>query len=224
MTPSSGTPVARVQAMVNRSWIVGPTRRSGASPHNARADIGRMMRSTTRYHTALVLIPPRTTVAKMYSAAEIVSVTPSNANTTAPMPHMIADIRAASAGAASTICRSVSVGGRPAPSHRVPTLNRRLRFRSSTGTATVRNTASVAPPRSSRRSVASGLSRIGAAKAKNSETIPPPAILIAAAPQTQRVNVTWRNASRPGRPVIPGGDSAHSASMFGSVPRDGTRR
>src|SRR5271163_2143957 len=68
-------------------------------------------------------------------------------------------------------------------------------MRISTGTTTNANTASAGPPRKRSRSVAAGLSRIGAAKDRKTKTIAPPGTLTNTAPQIQRLKVAYRRGS-----------------------------
>ena len=57
------------------------------------------------------------------------------------------------------------------------------------------NTAGAVPPRHRSRSVAAGLSRIGAAKDRKTKTIAPPDTLTNPAPQIQRLKVAYRRGS-----------------------------
>ncbi len=82
--PSSGTPVASNHAITSLRPIVDPTRRSGPAPSSARADTGRITRSTIRYHTALVEVPPSATTLKMYSAVDTCWLSASDPKITRP--------------------------------------------------------------------------------------------------------------------------------------------
>ena len=154
-----------------------------------------MIRSAIRYQTAVVVIPPKLTAVKMYAAAKIDSVAPNIAKKTAPTPHVRAETRTASPGAPRAIRRSRSVGFRRCRSQAVLIAYRFLRTRIRIGTTTIANTASAVPPRHRSRSVASGLSRIGAAKDRKTKTIAPPDTLTNTAPQIQRLKVAYRRGS-----------------------------
>src|SRR5271166_1863132 len=65
----------------------------------------------------------------------------------------------------------------------------------STGTTTNANAANAVPLRKRSRSIAAGLSSIGAAKYRKTKTIAPPGTLTNTAPQTQRLKVAYRRGS-----------------------------
>ena len=177
--------------------MLGPNRWSAGWPSSARADTGRMMRSATRYQTAVVVMPPNATAVKMYNAADNDSVAPSAANETAPTAQVSADSRTASVGAASVRTRSCSVGVRCSRSHTVLVAKRLRRTRTSTGTTMTANTASAAPPRHNSRAVASGVSSSGAAKDRKPKTKAPPETLTSTAPKIHLRNVSCRSGSVP---------------------------
>ena len=63
-----GTPVASVHAIASRRPTPSLAERCGAVPARARAVIGRMIHSTTRYCRAHDVTPPRTIVIAMPAA------------------------------------------------------------------------------------------------------------------------------------------------------------